>query len=85
MYKLSDGVLIVNLGDEAAVFNSETGKYFSLNDTGLRMVELIQENHNKEQIIQTMTNEYTIDAKDVLVDFNYLLDALLKNELLSLN
>lgn len=60
-------IIITRLDDEIAMLNKLTGKYFSLNKSGARVWELLQQYKETEKVFNIMLDEYDVD-KDVLMD-----------------
>jgi len=50
--------------DSATILNLATKRYYSLNETGIRIWELIEEGEVPTEIAETLANEFDIDAKD---------------------
>ncbi|HWP98709.1 MAG TPA: PqqD family protein [Syntrophomonadaceae bacterium] len=76
--------MMTQLDDEAALLNIKTGKYFSLNATGVRIWELLSENHDTEEIFNILNAEYGIDKDILRADFEHLLTKLQEAELVRL-
>jgi hypothetical protein len=51
-----------NLGGEVAVLHLVSGVYYSLNEVGARIWELIQESQPVGQILATLLEEYDVAA-----------------------
>ena len=74
----SRDLLTTDFGDELVVLNLRDGYYYSLDDLGLRIWRLIQEPLTLDEIRETVTSEYEVDAlhcdRDIRVFLHDLVD-----------
>ena len=56
----SQGQVHYKIDDEVVVFNSDSGVYYGLDDTGVRVWELLQEARSAAQIGQILVEEYQV-------------------------
>lgn len=64
-YKINaDKILFTQLGDEAVIYEIESNKYFSLNDTYCSILLGIQENLNVGEIQDKLMDEYNVSEAD---------------------
>ncbi|MEI6131881.1 MAG: PqqD family protein [Bacillota bacterium] len=82
MYILENEVSIAHLDNELALLNLKTGKYFTLNETGARIWELLRANMNEEEILNELKVEYEIDEAVLEADIKTLIEQLKAAELL---
>ncbi|MBV0913039.1 PqqD family peptide modification chaperone [Anianabacter salinae] len=65
----AEKVLATNLGDEIVMMDLESGAYFNMKDTALRIWDLIETPATLGALIDTLSTEYDVDretcAKDV--------------------
>jgi len=62
----------IAISETGFVFDPSTGDSYTLNDTGLEIVQLIKSGMDKEAIMQSMTQRYDIDIHSLeryFVDF----------------
>lgn len=76
MYRISKELIMTRLDDEAALLNISTGNYYSLNSTGVRIWELLQQYGNVEDVCLAMQQEYSSDCETISCDVKNLLDSL---------
>ena len=59
----------VKISENGFVFNSKTGDSFSLNPTGLELINMLSENKEMEEIRKTFTEKYDVDELTFEKDF----------------
>ncbi|MGH9892303.1 MAG: PqqD family protein [bacterium] len=64
------------LDREAVLLNLNTGVYFTLNEVGTRIWQLIEQRRNPSQIRQTLLEEYNVQREVIDADLNELLSEL---------
>jgi len=75
-------ILFNQVADEMVLLNLATGKYFSLDDIGTRMWNLIVEHGDLDHAHQALLLEYQVDAKQLEYDLIELADKLIEGGLL---
>lgn len=50
-----------DLGSEKVMMNMDAGKYYGLNEVGTRIWSIIEKPISKDEIINTLQNEYDVD------------------------
>jgi hypothetical protein len=78
---LVEQTLIQNLGDEAAVLHLESEEYFTLNETGMLIVDLLKECESVQQICDRFSEEYEIEPDQFQQDLLKYLEELVKNDI----
>jgi hypothetical protein len=81
----ADGVLFRKFGDEAVLLHLSTERYFSLNDSALRMWELLIAGEDVEATAEVVAREYDTDVATVASDVESLLRELERLELITVN
>ncbi len=82
MVKPDPDVIITELEDEdAVVLHLGTKMYFTLNETGLRIWEMIDKGLTTDEIIETLTNEYDVSPKKAKESVHTLVQNLIKEKL----
>jgi hypothetical protein len=79
---LPDDVLYEMLEDEAVLLNLSTEHYFTLDDVGTRMWQLLVEHRHPDRVVEAMLAEYATDEATVRRDLANLLAQLLDQKLL---
>jgi hypothetical protein len=74
---VSDDVLFQILGGETVLLNMETELYFSLNEIGSKIWELISKEKIISEVLSELLNEYEVDHETLKND---LISLLLKME-----
>jgi len=82
MIILEKDVTMAHLDNEIALLNIKNGKYFSLNETGARIWELLQVSVDQEQLISSMLKEYSVEEIKLRADIVQLLEKLKEAELI---
>jgi hypothetical protein len=70
------------LGEEAVILNVKTGVYYGLNEVGARIWSLIQEPVRFDAIVQTLLEEYDVEASQCEDDVRTLLQELMAAKLI---
>jgi hypothetical protein len=71
------------VNDEAVVLNTRTEGYFSLNEVGARVWDLVDGNREVPAIVATLLDEYDVEAAALRTDVDELLADLARHELIS--
>lgn len=66
--KLSDDIFIQEIDDEVILLDTTTQEYFSLNEVGKYIIELISENLTKDEIVEELSNIYEVDKIQIEKD-----------------
>ncbi len=81
-YKAIDEALVATLSDGAVLLNLQTKRYFSLNETGTRIWELVQQTADEEEIVATLFGEYEVDETMARSEVRRILDELIDAQLI---
>lgn len=81
-YRAIPEALVATLSDGAVLLNLQTKRYFSLNETGTRIWELVRESAEEDTIVQTLLTEYEVDEAMVRIEVRRILDELIEAELI---
>lgn len=52
----------VNVSDNGFVFDANSGDTFTLNETGVFILKLLQEHRSEPQIVELLSSEFEVDA-----------------------
>jgi Coenzyme PQQ synthesis protein D (PqqD) len=83
-YRAIPEALVATLSDGAVLLNLQTKRYFSLNETGTRIWELVQQAAEEESIVATMIREYEVDEATASTEVRRILDELIEAQLIVL-
>ena len=83
-YRAIPEALVATLSDGAVLLNLQTKRYFSLNETGTRIWELVQQTAEEESIVATMVREYLVDEATASTEVRRILDELIEAQLIVL-
>ncbi len=64
------------LGDETLLLNLDTGYYYTLDELGGLIWEMLIEQHDQEKIVERIVSEYEAERKSVESDLKTLLEEL---------
>lgn len=67
--------------DEVVLLNLDSGHYYSLNESGRRVWELLDGENTIPDIIKTLCEEFDVEQQEAAKDVNTLIDELLKEKL----
>ncbi len=80
-YKHQSHVVFTELNGEIAILNSKTGIYFTLDDVGAFIWQLLNQPMDEMGLTKLVTDEYEIDEETAKQDIQELLQHLIKEEL----
>ena len=75
-------VLFRDLGSEAVILDLEAGRYYGLDEVGLRMVLLLQEHGRIEPVLHALLDEYAVPRDQLRFDLLSFVDLLASRRLL---
>lgn len=78
------GVLIKEVGGEAAIVNLDNSKYFGLDEVGTDFWNALTASESIQQAYDTLLAEYDVEPEILTEELSRLLDELLKHGLLEL-
>jgi Coenzyme PQQ synthesis protein D (PqqD) len=81
-YKAISEALVATLSDGAVLLNLQTKRYFSLNETGTRIWELVQQTADEKTIVETLLREYEVEESMARTEVRRILDELLDAQLI---
>ncbi|MDD3597472.1 PqqD family protein [Sulfuricurvum sp.] len=67
-YFIPSSVLLQEIDNELLIYNSETGQFYSVNDTGAVMWESIIQHDNLGDVIDDVSNIFDIDKETLVND-----------------
>jgi len=66
----------IAISENGFIFNPLTGDSFSVNETGLFVLQKLKEGENREMIMQALQDEFELDANSAEIDLNDFLSML---------
>ena len=66
--RIADAVLGEEIDGKMVLLHSDTEQYFSLNDVGTRIWQLLREQKTPEQIVDILQQEYEVEASLLQAD-----------------
>lgn len=81
-YKAIPEALVATLSDGAVLLNLQTKRYFSLNETGTRIWEMVQQTAEEEVIVATLLREYEVEETMARAEVRRILDELIEAQLI---
>jgi hypothetical protein len=81
-YRVIAEALVATLSDGAVLLNLQTKRYFSLNETGTRIWEMVQQTADEEVIVATMLDEFEVDEPMARSEVRRILDELIDAQLI---
>lgn len=76
-YQIPQTVFIQEIDDEVILLDTTTQEYFSLNEVGKNIIDLISENLTKDEMVEELSNIYEVDKIQIekdLINFVKLLE-----------
>lgn len=80
--KLTNKVILQKIGNEAVILNLDTQKYYSLNPSGLFMLDKLINSDTYEQALSLIFDYYEATPAEIQQDINVLIDDLSRQGLI---
>ena len=81
-YRAIAEALVATLSDGAVLLNLQTKRYFSLNETGTRIWEMVQQTADEDTIVTILLGEYDVDESMARSEVRRILDELIDAQLI---
>jgi hypothetical protein len=81
-YRAIAEALVATLSDGAVLLNLQTKRYFSLNETGTRIWEMVQQTADEDTIVTTLLGEYDVEESMARSEVRRILDELIDAQLI---
>ena len=81
-YKAIAEALVATLSDGAVLLNLQTKRYYSLNETGTRIWEMVQQTADEEAIVVALLREYEVEEQMARAEVRRILDELIEAQLI---
>jgi coenzyme PQQ synthesis protein D (PqqD) len=81
-YKAIAEALVATLSDGAVLLNLQTKRYYSLNETGTRIWEMVQQTADEEAIVASLLREYEVEEQMARAEVRRILDELIEAQLI---
>jgi hypothetical protein len=79
--RISDNVIFTTVDDGSVLLNTRTNQYFSLNDVGAQLWNLLCEGKTLRVAYESLLDEYEVDGVQLELDLLELVNRLLENGL----
>ena len=82
-YSINKNCSITKVDDTTVFLNLETGKYFTTNDLGSYIWEMLSSNttYSIDEVVNAIIETYDIDINSARNDLDFFLKDLIKNEI----
>jgi hypothetical protein len=80
----AENVLFRVFGDEAVLLHLDTEQYYSLNDTGVRIWQLLDEGHSVDETCARMVEEFAVEDAVIRADVLALIEELKAADLIEI-
>ena len=80
-YRIPDDLMLQVVRDEAVILDPASGRYYTLNEVGTRMIQLYREHGSLEAVIAGIVAEYAVEPADARADLEQLLSDMAANGL----
>lgn len=81
-WRLAPSVCKERIGEDMILLDTAAGQYFELNESGARMVELIDELGSNKAVLAVLSQEYAADASRLESELHILINRLQSQKLL---
>jgi hypothetical protein len=78
-------VILQEVAQEAVMLDLNTKEYYSLNPSGLYMLQVLKESASIEQAVTRLGQEYAVDPAVLRADLQELVEQLLKHGLVEID
>lgn len=79
--ELLKSTTIRGVGNEQVLLNLDNGQYFSLDEVGARILDLLQQLDNLETVIQELSKEYDVSKEELVKDIDEIVGQLVDSKL----
>lgn len=84
-YQIPQTVFIQEIDDEVILLDTTTQEYFSLNEVGKNIIDLISENLTKDEMVEELSNIYEVDKIQIEKDLTNFAKALEEKGLITID
>ncbi len=81
-YRKNPSVVFTELDDGAVLLNLDTKYYYNLNETGLRIWQIMEESQDLTEIADKLSNEYEVEEERAMASVAKLMKDLEKDGLI---
>ena len=79
---VAEGLASADLDGEAVLLDIDAGTYYGLNEVGARIMKLVKEPKSVDYLIDTMLQEYEVEAKQLERDLTAFLQEMADRQLI---
>ena len=81
-YTQNTDVMVASINNEVVMMNTQTGKYFGLNETASQIWQLLSEKKTVTQLIDDLHERYDLTRESDKESINELVNQLLEHDLI---
>jgi hypothetical protein len=79
--KMAEGLAVADLGGEAVILDSNTGRYYGLNEVGLRIFQITSEPRVVYELVAELLGEFDVQEDKLRSDVITFLDSMVDRRL----
>ena len=79
--QISESIIFTIVGQDAFLLNTQTNKYYALEEVGTRLWELLKDGKQLKESYQILLDEYEVDPAQLELDVLELVGDLMENGL----
>lgn len=80
--KMGENALMQKVSDEMVILDSQSGQYYTLNDSATEMLEALTGGANVEQVVTQICANYDVSKQEAQADITAMIQTLLDKALL---
>ncbi|HXY29327.1 MAG TPA: PqqD family protein [Gemmatimonadaceae bacterium] len=80
-YRIATDALAATLSDGAVLLHLETKRYYTLNETGMRVWVLLEQGNGVDDIVRTLVAEFEVEPDAARREVDRLLEDLIRERL----
>ena len=85
MYKVSDKVVFREIDDRIVLINLESGYYYSLNECGRFIFNLLRKNKNMPEVLEAIKSKFKVSLETAKGDLEQFIEELEKEKIITLS
>jgi hypothetical protein len=80
--RVAEGLTAADLGTEAVLLDARSGSYFGLNEVGLRIFQIAQNEPTVGEVIDTLLDEFDVSEEALRLDVDTFLQSMIERNLI---
>ncbi len=85
MYRVSDKVVFREIDEKIVLINLESGYYYSLNECGRFIFNLLRKNKNMPEVLEEIKIEFSVSSETANMDLEQFIEELERENIIILN